>query len=441
MSESTPHEEPVVYSRRQAWAWIPSLYFTEGLPNVVVATVSVLLYKSFEVPIAAITFYTGLLYLPWVIKPLWSPFVDNLSTKRRWTLSMQLLLGLGMLGVAGSLSSPYYFAFSLALFWLMAFWSATHDIAADGFYMLAISESDQAWFVGIRSTCYRLATVIVNGPLIILIGVLQHYVEITKAWQIGFLVIGVLLLMVTIYHATVLPYPIRDSKRVSADGQQLLQNFGVTFRSFFEKPGIRSALAFLLLYRFAEAQLATVIKLFLVDSRINGGLGLTTEQFGMYYGTIGVSCLLAGGILGGILASRDGLRHWLWWMVAAINIPNAVYIVLSQLLPTNTLLISACIAVETFGYGFGFTAYMLYMLYLSRGEHETAHYAICTGFMALGLMIPAMFSGKLQELMGYGWFFLWVMLATIPSFLVTGLINVDHHFGRKSAAGLQDETT
>jgi MFS transporter, PAT family, beta-lactamase induction signal transducer AmpG len=440
LSEHSSPTEPAAYSRRQAWAWIPSLYFTEGLPNVVVATVSVLLYKSFEVPIAAITFYTGLLYLPWVIKPLWSPFVDNLSTKRRWTLSMQFLLSLGMLGVAGSLSSGYFFVISLVLFWLMAFWSATHDIAADGFYMLAIPESDQAWFVGIRSTSYRLATVAVNGPVLILIGVLQHYVEIPTSWLIGFFGLGAVLLLVTLYHAIVLPRPAQDAIRMPANSLQLLGSFWQTFRSFFVKPGIRTAVAFLLFYRFAEAQLATVIKLFLVDSQTNGGLGLTMEQYGLYYGTIGVGCLLAGGILGGMLASRDGLRHWLWWMVAVINIPNVVYVLLSQVQPTNSLLISACIAVETFGYGFGFTAYMLYMLYLARGEHETAHYAICTGFMALGLMIPAMFSGKLQEIMGYEWFFIWVMLATIPSFVVCGLINIDPSFGRKAAAGLEEPT-
>jgi PAT family beta-lactamase induction signal transducer AmpG len=440
LSELSSPTEPSAYSRRQAWAWIPSLYFTEGLPNVVVATVSVLLYKSFEVPIATITFYTGLLYLPWVIKPLWSPFVDNLSTKRRWTLSIQWLLGLGMLGVAGSLTSEHFFVLSLILFWLMAFSSATHDIAADGFYMLAIPESDQAWFVGIRSTCYRLATVMVNGPVLIVIGVLQRYVEIPTSWLIGFLGLGAALLLVAIYHAIVLPRPTRDSVRHSAKNQQLLGSFWLTFQSFFAKPGIRSALAFLLFYRFAEAQLATVIKIFLVDSRSNGGLGLTMEQYGLYYGTIGVGFLLTGGILGGILASRDGLKHWLWWMVAAINIPNAVYILLSQVQPESTLLISICIAVETFGYGFGFTAYMLYMLYLARGEHETAHYAICTGFMALGLMIPAMFSGKLQELMGYDWFFIWVMFATIPSFTVCRLINVDPSFGRKASADMEEST-
>jgi PAT family beta-lactamase induction signal transducer AmpG len=440
LSELTPRTEPAVYSRRQSWAWIPSLYFTEGLPNVVVATVSVLLYKSFDVSVPAITFYTGLLYLPWVIKPLWSPFVDNLSTKRRWTLSMQLLLGVGMLGVAGSLTSEYFFVISLILFWLMAFWSATHDIAADGFYMLAIPENDQAWFVGIRSTCYRLATVVVNGPVLILIGVLQRYVAIPTSWLIGFVGLGAALLLVTIYHAIALPRPARDTIRHSANNQQLLGSFWLTFQSFFKKPGIRPALAFLLFYRFAEAQLATVIKIFLVDSRSNGGLGLTMEQYGLYYGTIGVGCLLAGGILGGMLSSRDGLRHWLWWMVAAINVPNMVYIFLSQWQPESSVLISTCIALETFGYGFGFTAYMLYMLYLARGEHETAHYAICTGFMALGLMIPAMFSGKLQELMGYDWFFIWVMLATIPSFAVCGLITVDPSFGRKASVELEEPT-
>ncbi len=431
MSEPISPVAPTDYSRRQAWWWIPSLYFVEGLPNVVVATVSVLMYKSLEISNARIAFYTGMLYLPWVIKPLWSPFVDNLWIKRAWTLSMQFLLGFGMAGVALSLTSNYFFAISLLVFWVMAFCSATHDIAADGFYLLAVPESDQAWFVGIRSTCYRMATVAVNGPLIILIGHLQGAFGVRQGWLIGFILLAGMLFLAGIYHVVVLPRPTRDTRREALTTHELFRSFTETFSSFFRKPGVASALAFLLLYRFAEAQLATVIKLFLLDPLAEGGLGLTTEQFGKYYGTIGVGFLLLGGILGGMVSSKHGFRAWLWWMVAAINLPNIVYVFLSQVQPQNTLLISSCIAIETFGYGFGFTAYMLFMLYLARGKHETAHYAICTGFMALGLMIPAMFSGKLQELLGYEWFFMWVMVATIPSFFVCTLIDVDPNFGRK----------
>jgi len=409
------------------------LYFVEGLPNVVVATVSVLMYKSLNISNTDIALYTSLLYLPWVIKPLWSPFVDNLRTKRWWTVSMQFLLGLGMVGVAFSLVTEHYFVASLCFFWVMAFCSATHDIAADGFYLLAVPESDQAWFVGIRSTCYRMAMIAGQGLLVILVGRLEGSLAPQHAWLIGFLVLGVIFFMAGTYHYVVLPRPVADVNRAAHSPAELLKSFSETFASFFRKPGIASALAFLLFYRFAEAQLTKVISLFLRDPRENGGLGLTTDEVGWIYGTAGVGMLLTGGILGGMVASRQGLRYWLWWMVAAINVPNAVYIFLSQAQPENLFVIGFCVAIEQLGYGFGFTAYMLYMLYLARGEHETAHYAICTGFMALGMMLPGMLSGKLQELLGYQWFFLWVMVATIPSFLVCMLVKVDPSFGSSRA--------
>ncbi len=438
MSEPKLSVPPTAYSRRQAWWWIPSLYFIEGLPNVVVATVSVLMYKSLDVSNSDIALYTSLLYLPWVIKPLWSPFVDNLRTKRWWTVVMQFLLGVGMAGVALSLVTDHFFVASLCFFWVMAFCSATHDIAADGFYLLAVPESDQAWFVGIRSTCYRMAMIAGQGLLVILVGILEVSLAPQHAWLIGFLALGVVFFFAGTYHSVVLPQPRGDIHRYTHSITELLQIFGDTFASFFRKPGIGPALAFLLLYRFAEAQLTKIIALFLRDPRTEGGLGLTTDEVGWIYGTIGVAMLLTGGICGGILASRQGLRHWMWWMVAAINLPNLVYVFLSQTQPESLYVIGTCVAIEQLGYGFGFTAYMLYMLYLARGEHETAHYAICTGFMALGMMLPGMVSGKLQELFGYEWFFLWVVVATIPSFVVCSLIKIDPNFGR-NIAGVEEE--
>lgn len=614
--------------KRNPWLWVPSLYFAEGIPYVVVMTVSVIMYKRLGISNTEIALYTSWLYLPWVIKPLWSPLVDMLRTKRLWIVIMQLMIGAGLGGVALSIPGADYFKYTLAFFWLLAFSSATHDIAADGFYMLGLSKHDQAWFVGVRSTFYRLAMITGQGLLIILAGYVErttglpelqlqvtarpgavnelvlrpdspgpaagdgdlrllmtparldidvrpqpgaqvdsllaaakHWntshgfytaeqrgsgrspgsarapswwqahisrplaaflrsafgaragpagsteyagnvgivylrlsgapppdAEITVnfgrsrgdksinlvegsrfvftasnwqtpamaviqldpklkiqtdatfaaragniplAWMLTIGTLAVLFGAFFLYHRSMLPYPAGDG--ATADhSTSLFAEFFRTFSVFFKKKNIGIILAFLLLYRFAEAQLVKLFSPFLLDAQETGGLALTTGQVGFVYGTIGIIALSLGGILGGFLAARDGLKHWLWPMVIAINLPNAVYLFLAYFLPQNFVVVNLCVAIEQFGYGFGFTAYMLYMIYTSEGDHKTAHFAVCTGFMALGMMLPGMFSGWLQDLIGYQHFFVWVMIATLPGFVITWFIPLDPEFGKKT---------
>ena len=417
---------------RSPWAWIPSLYFAEGLPYIAIMTISVIMYKRMGISNAEIAFYTGWLNLPWVIKPLWSPFVDLLSTKRWWIVSMQLLLGAGFAGVAFMLPTSFFFQTTLAFFWLMAFSSATHDIAADGFYILALSSQNQALFVGIRSTFYRIATIAGQGLLVMLAGCLEkHCDSVPMAWSLTFYIAAALFLAVALYHSKVLPHPDTDCFTEHLTGKNILKNFVHEFTTFFRKPQAKVALLFMLLYRFPEAQLAKICNLFLIDTVEQGGLGLTTEEVGLVQGTVGIIGLTLGGILGGIAASKGGLRQWLWPMVWAISLPDLVYVYLSYALPDSLYLIGGCIFIEQLGYGFGFTAYMLYLIYYARGEHSTAHYAICTAFMALGMMLPGMMAGWLQELLGYQHFFWWVMLCCGVTFLVTSRLHIDPEFGKK----------
>jgi len=612
-------------TKRNPWAWVPSLYFAEGIPYVIVMIVSVIMYKRLGISNTDIALYTSWLYLPWVIKPLWSPVVDILKTKRLWIFIMQLFIGAGLAGVAFTIPISNFFQYTLAFFWLLAFSSATHDIAADGFYMLGLTKHQQAFFVGVRSTFYRFAMITGQGLLIIVAGYLEsstglgetqfevktvlesnsqqiklakeirdldgelriiHFPEqlnistdqITKekldsitnfvlieniqngyekfnssnqtdsseeigqswwnrvivntiesfiknnfgqndtpintepsksgnlailqlylsgsppeneeivvnlsqnsgdksiaivqgsrfvfnkgnwnkpalvlfqidpklkteslatfsaisgniplAWSITFGILAVLFVIFFIYHKFILPFPSSDvsSKR---EDSSVFGEFFRTFALFFKKKHIGAIIAFLLLYRLGESQLVKLASPFLLDTKEVGGLALTTGEVGFIYGTIGIMALVVGGLLGGFLAAKNGLKHWLWWMIIAINLPNVVYIYLSFALPESFAMILACVAIEQFGYGFGFTAYMLYMIYISDGEHKTAHFAIATAFMALGMMIPGMISGWLQELIGYHHFFIWVILATIPAFIITKFIPLDPDFGKK----------
>jgi PAT family beta-lactamase induction signal transducer AmpG len=611
-------------TKRNPWAWIPSLYFAEGIPYVIVMVVSVIMYKRLGISNTDIALYTSWLYLPWVIKPLWSPVVDLLKTKRFWIIIMQLFIGAGLAGVAFTIPIPNFFQYTLAFFWLLAFSSATHDIAADGFYMLGLTKHQQAFFVGVRSTFYRFAMITGQGLLIILAGYLEsstglgkaelnvksvtsnviqqslsteqiqaadgdlrllHFPEelkistnkiskvkldsiknfvltenikngyeqkienITKtenekkekswwnevivqnlesfiknnfgqeeqvislddktgnigfayfylskqpqndeeiivnlsqtsgdksislvqgsrfvfnkdnwnkpglvlfqidpklkeetsstfsaisgniplAWSITFVILTILFIVFFVYHKFILPYPDSD---VSAkkEGTNVFTEFFRTFALFFKKKNIGLIIGFLLVYRLGESQLVKLASPFLLDSREIGGLALTTGEVGFVYGTIGILALVVGGLLGGFLAAKNGLKYWLWWMLIAINLPNAVYIYLSYALPESFFMILSAVAIEQFGYGFGFTAYMLYMIYISDGEHKTAHFAITTAFMALGMMIPGMISGWLQELIGYQHFFIWVMIATIPAFIITKFIKIDPEFGKE----------
>ena len=409
---------------RNPWSWIPTLYFAEGLPYVAVMTLSVIMYKRLDISNADIALYTSWLYFPWVIKPVWSPFVDLLKTKRWWIWSMQLLIGGGMTGIAFLLPGDFFFQTTLAFFWLMAFSSATHDIAADGFYMLGLNEEQQAFFIGIRNTFYRIAMITGQGLLVMLAGWIETTTgHIPFAWSLVFFVLAGTFIGLALWHRHILPRPATDRQRNDVSWKNIGSAFGKTFTSFFRKKGIVPALLFMLTYRLGESQLVKLASPFLLDGKEAGGLGLSTTQVGFTYGTVGVIALLIGGILGGIAISRGGLRRWIWWMALAISLPNAVYLYLAYAMPESFLVVNACVAIEQLGYGFGFTGYTMYLMLFSEGEYKTSHYALCTGFMALGMMLPGMVSGWIQELLGYRLFFVWVMVCCLPLFAVLPFIH------------------
>lgn len=345
-----------------------------------------------------------------------------------------MLLGAGLAGIAFTIPTSHFFQTTLAVFWLVAFSSATHDIAADGFYMLGLTPHQQAFFVGIRSTFYRFATIAGQGLLIMLAGWLEEMTGRTSyAWSITFFTLAGCLLTLWLYHSFVLPRPDQDCPSVSRQGEarSILTDFLLTFRSFFQKEQALTAILFMLLYRLPEAQLAKMGIPFLLDPVEQGGLGMTTAQIGFAQGTLGIVGLTLGGILGGIAVARHGLRRWLWPMVWAISLPDIVYVYLSYAQPDNLIIVNSCIFVEQFGYGFGFTAYMLYLIYFANGTHKTSHYAICTAFMALGMMLPGMIAGWMQETLGYQLFFIWIMVCTLATFGVTALLKIDPEFGKK----------
>jgi MFS transporter, PAT family, beta-lactamase induction signal transducer AmpG len=630
ISQQTPQvAAPKKPTYRNPWAWVSTLYLAEGLPYVVVMTVAVIIYKGMGVSNADITLYTGWLYLPWVIKPFWSPIVEILKTRRIWIWIMQVLIGGALAGVALAIPSSNFFKYTLAFFWILAFSSATQDIAIDGFYMLATTEKEQSFFVGIRSTFYRISTIFGQGLLVILAGYIQNHTGLPKvdyqvnakpgvalvksidplattttpldgelhivsqpttieispearpkkeiqsliaaaksnnvhygfsqlekksetapswfelhisgpikgffqrtisipleaflkshfapepksksdsagniglvslqlskppgkdivvslacenksfsvvegtrflfndqnwnqpalavvqldskltssastlmkvssgniplSWTITLFILSGMFLFFGIYHAIILPWPVKDKAGTTDSLKKFMKEFFHTFGTFFKKEKIGILILFMLFYRFAEAQLVKMVGPFLLDAREVGGLGLTTGEFGFVYGTVGIAALTVGGLCGGMVAAKNGLKFWLWWMVLAIHLPDLVFVYLSYAVPDNFWIINLCIAIEQFGYGFGFTAYMLYLIRIARGEHSTAHYAICTGFMALGMMIPGMLSGWLQETIGYQHFFVWVLLATIPGFLIVKFIPLEADFGKKNS--------
>ena len=412
------------------WRWIPTLYFGQGLPYVVVMTLSVVMYKNLGLDNTAIALYTSWLYLPWVIKPLWSPLVDLLGTRRGWVVGLQFLVGAALAGVALTLPLQGFFQMSLAVFWLMAFASATHDIAADGFYMMALKQHQQAAFVGIRSLFYRVSMIAGQGGLVYLAGHLAETTgQVVLAWQVVLGLLGLTFLLLFAWHRAVLPRPAED--RPAAPGAALWPAFVETFTSFFRRRDIALVLAFLLLFRLGEAQLVKLLAPFLLDARAQGGLGISTAQLGIAYGTFGVAALTLGGLLGGLTISRFGLKRCLWPMVAAIHTPNLLYVALALWQPDSLALVTAAVAAEQLGYGYGFAAYLMFMIHVADGEHKTAHYALCTGFMALGMMLPGMASGWLQQQMGYTTFFVWVCVATLPSVAVAAMLKIPPEFGRK----------
>lgn len=496
---------------RNPWTWIPSLYFTEAIPYVMVMSVSVMMYKNLNFSNAEIAFYTSILYFPWALKFLWGPFIDMFKTKRFWTITMQFIVAIALFGIALGLQTSFFWSLTLFIFAIMAFASATHDIAADGLYLLSLDQQQQSAFVGVRSTFYRVATIVGSGLLVVIAGQLSPTMGYKNAWSIVFVIAGIIFLLLFVYHRFILPYPVEDKgtlKETTLSGKQLGILFGgfllfagifyisfsilneiltltgmvspwktiittillilimvILFRTYvativerFEKSGNQNSLlmpfmeflkafvifmkkediwkilGFLLFFRFAEAQLVKLVQPFLLDPRIKGGLELTTSEVGIVYGTVGIIALTVGGLIGGYVISRQGLKWWLWPMVIIMHTPDLAFVYLSQAQPTNFLLINIAVAFEQFGYGFGFTAYMMYMIMVSQGEHKTAHFAICTGIMALGMMLPGMYAGALQEQIGYSNFFLWVILSTIPGFIVAALVKIDPEFGKKKGS-------
>lgn len=414
------------------WTWVPTLYFAQGIPYVMVMMVSVIMYKRMGISNTDIALYTSWLYLPWVIKPFWSPIVDLLSTKRWWVVSMQLLIGAGFAGIALLIPMPFYFQATLAVFWLMAFSSATHDIAADGFYMIALEPEKQSFFVGVRSIFYRLAMISGQGLLIIFAGALETVTgNIRFAWSITFFVIAGIFILLFMYHRFALPKHKEDKLSGKVDLNKTLAEFGRTFISFFSKKNIWLSILFILIYRLGESMLVKMASPFLLDSVEKGGLGLSTGQVGLAYGTVGVIAMLLGGLLGGFLISWKGLKFWMIPMSLAITLPHAAYVYMAYAQPGHFITIISCVAIEQFGYGFGFAAFMMYLIMIAEGEHKTAHYAFATGFMALGMMLPGMAAGWIQEKVGYEWFFVIIMILTIPTVLVASVLKIDRGFGRK----------
>lgn len=432
MQMETISKETMMGNKKGYW-WVPSLYFAEALPYVAVMVISTMMYKRMGMTNTELAFYTSWLYLPWVVKPLWSPLVDALRSKRWWILSMQLLIGGGFAGIALSIPTSSWVQASLACFWLLAFSSATHDIAADGFYILALDDHAQAYYVGIRSTFYRIATILGQGLLVMLAGWLERSHSVPVAWSVVFYVLCGLFVALAAWHNLVLPR-VREDGEARCGGSRMMQTFGQfadTWLTFFRKPQIVAALLFMLLFRFPEAQLTKIAQPFMLDSVAVGGLGLTTETVGFAYGTVGVVGLTLGGLLGGWMVSRWGLRRLLWPMVMSISFPDAVYIYLSMAQPGDLWVINACVFVEQFGYGFGFTAYMLYLIYFARGANSTSVYALCTAFMALGMMLPGMVAGWLADCMGYVTFFIYVTICCAVTFIVSAFLKIDGDYGLK----------
>ena len=447
------------------WFWVPTLYFAEGVPYFVVNNISVMMFTKMGVPNGDMAFFTTLLYFPWFLKGVWSPLVDVVRTKRWWIVTMQVLLTALMVLLTLTLPHPSVdviqsgqtpislFTLTLVLFIIAAFASATHDIAADGYYMLAHSPSSQAAFIGIRSTFYRIASVFGQGVLVYIAGHIEKSTgDIPYSWRVTLGVSAVVFFLITIYHTFFLPHSDEDRPRQSSaenvksieDGVQKgngkdaksasnWSELAESFVTFIKKPNVLWAIAFMLLYRLPEGFLIKMCQPFLVHGTEPGALGLSTELVGLIYGTFGVIALLAGGIVGGIVASKIGLKRSLWIMAACMTLPCLTFVYLAIYQPDNIVIISVALCVEQFGYGFGFTAYMLYMMYFSEGEFKTSHYAICTAFMALSMMLPGFVAGYIQEAIGYVNFFWMVMACCVATVAVTFIVRgqIDEQYGRK----------
>ncbi len=412
--------------KQKPFCWIPTLYLGESLPYAVVMLMSVVLYQDMGLTDTQIALYTSWLGLPWVIKPLWSPFIDSYFTKRWWVLAMQLFVGASLGMVALTLPTNLWLQASLALFMLVAFGSATHDVSADGFYILGLEKRDQELYVGVRNTFYRIGMVVGQGGLVMLAGFLQQQgMGIPGAWSIAVCVVAICMLLLFAYHAKALPVVeqprVVQNERITATS--VMKDFSRTFVVLFRKPQVIQAMCFILLFRLPEGLLTKIVPLFLKRSVEEGGLGLSNVDYGFLYGTLGVIGLLGGGLLGGWLVSRYGFRRCLWPLVCCFTLPDIVYVYLSYTQPASLWITGSCICFEQIGYGLGFAAYTLFLVQFSRGERSTSVFSICTAFQFLGgAMLPGMVSGWMSDSMGYSQFFLAIMAFCLVTFVVSALV-------------------
>ncbi len=433
------------------WFWVPTLYFAEGIPYFLVNNISVTMFTKMGVPNGQMALFTSLLYLPWVIKPFWSPFVDLIRTKRWWFITMEIIMSIFMLATIAAIPHPdvetiaamqtdiKLFYGVLILFIIMAFASATHDIAADGFYMIALKPNVQAQMIGWRSVFYRLSNVFCNSVLVAIPGFIYDYTlrqgegNMPLAWKVTMLITGIIFSLITLWHVFFTPKPSDDKPAVGTSSGEIARGFLQSFATYFTKPWLWLAILFMLMYRLPEAFLMKMVTPFLLGTREMGGLGLSMQHFSLVYGVIGVIFLLLGGIVGGYMISHMGLKRSIWWMAAGMTLPCLSFVYLSIWLPTSLVSTSIAVAIEQFGYGFGFTAYMMYMMYFSEGEFKTSHYAICTGFMALSMMIPGMFAGYIQEALGYQNFFWMVIACCAATVFVTIFVRrrIPAEYGKK----------
>lgn len=422
---------------KSPYAWVPSLYFAEAVPYMAVMTLSVIMYTNLGLSNTELALYTSWLYLPWVIKPLWSPLVDSMRTKRWWIVAMQVLAGGALAAVALTLQTSWWLKGSLCFFWLMAFGSATHDIAADGFYILGLNEQQQALFVGIRSTAYRVGMIFCQGLIVVFAGYMSEEYGFSVGWTVTMLLLAVVMLLLANWHVLTVPKVerVQENENEEAENEMdeleceegldgVIRGFWLTIRTFFRKPHLLSAVLFMLLFRFPEAQLAKMAQPFMLRDITEGGLQLNTIDVGVAYGTIGVIGLLLGGIVGGILVSRNGLKRWWWPMVLAISVPDLVYVFFALFQPSNIYIIYIGVAIEQLGYGFGFTAYSLFLVYFSRGERSTSVFSLCTALQALGMMLPGMMAGWLADTLGFTLFFSFVVVCCLVTFAVSAMVKL-----------------
>ena len=409
-----------IFRNHHPASWVPSVYFAMGLPFVAIAAASSLMFKNLGISDAKIAFWTTLVMIPWTLKPLWSPLLEMFKTKKHFVVATQMLTGITFALVAFSLQLPHFFSYAIAFMAIIAFSGATHDIATVGIYLNELSPADQAKYVGWQGAFYNVAKILSGGALVYLAGELEQKLGVVHAWMIVMGIYGTIMVSLSVYHMKMLPSG-GSSTQVNSlkEGIETLKDVAKTF---FQKKNILLSIGFVILYRFAEGFAIKIAPLFFKATREQGGLGLSTSEIGMIYGIFGAVSFVLGSILAGYFTSKRGLKKTLMILCASFNVPFVMYALLAYFQPENLYIVAAAVIVEYFGYGFGFVGLILYIMQqIAPGKYKMAHYAFADGIMALGFMIPSMVSGYISDFLGYKLFFIWVLIATIPSFLITYL--------------------